>query len=156
MSIWKHNGMKIIIVLLDGLGDRSYEDLNYLTPLQAASTPNLDRLAALGGNGLFHASKLGRCLPSETAHYLLFGYEMSTFPGRGLLEAVGENIPFLDSDVLALAHLAGITWQGDIPILTRGRDDIRGSAENIGRLFGALSPYEIGGIGFRLHQTRRR
>ena len=46
--------MKIILILLDGLGDRSYKVLDDLTPLQAASTPNLDRLAYLGSNGLFH------------------------------------------------------------------------------------------------------
>ena len=155
MSIWKHNGMKTIIILLDGLGDRSYEVLNHLTPLQAASTPNLDRLASLGSNGLFHASELGQCLPSETAHYLLFGYEMSTFPGRGLLEAVGEKIPFQDSDVLTLAHLAGFTWNNDEPILTLGRDEIKGSAEDFKRFFATISSYEAGGIRFRLHQTRR-
>ena len=41
--------MKIILVLLDGLGDRSYEVLNHQTPLEAAKTSNMDRLAAMGG-----------------------------------------------------------------------------------------------------------
>ena len=66
--------MKILLVLLDGLGDRSYAELNDQTPLQAAAVPNLDRLAALGGNGMFHASFPGECLPSEMAHFLMFGY----------------------------------------------------------------------------------
>jgi len=147
--------MKIILVLLDGLGDRSYEILDNRTPLQAASTPNLDRLAQLGSNGLFHAALMGQCLPSETAHYLLFGYDLNTFPGRGLLEAVGESVPFDDGDVLCLAHLSGVTWQNGAPILTHGRNDIEGSAQKIGELFAAVSPYEAHGIGFRLHQTRR-
>jgi 2,3-bisphosphoglycerate-independent phosphoglycerate mutase len=147
--------MKIILILLDGLGDRSYEELNFQTPLEAAQTPNLDRLASLGSNGLFHASRPGQCLPSETAHYLLFGYEMHHFPGRGLLEAVGEGVEFDDSDVLCLAHLAGITWQNHVPILTLGRNDITGSGKDIGRLFAAISPYETEGVRFRLHQTRR-
>jgi NADPH:quinone reductase-like Zn-dependent oxidoreductase len=34
----------------------------------------------------------GECLPSEIAHYLMFGYERENFPGRGLLEAVGDNV----------------------------------------------------------------
>ena len=46
--------MKIILVLLDGIGDRSYKLLDRRTPLQAATTPNLDRLAQMGSNGLFH------------------------------------------------------------------------------------------------------
>ena len=146
--------MKIILVLLDGLGDRSYKVLDYRTPLQAASTPNLDRLALLGSNGLFHAASPGQCLASETAHYLLFGYDLETFPGRGLLEAVGERVVFDDSDVLCLVHLSGVTWQNNVPMLTQGRDDIEGD-EDIAELFCAITPYEAHGICFRLHQTRR-
>ncbi len=147
--------MKTILVLFDGLGDRSYKVLKKLTPLQAAFTPNLDRLARMGCNGLFHAAGLGQCLPSETAHYLLFGYHLEDFPGRGLLEAVGDNIPFDDNDVLCLSHLSGVTWQDDIPILSHGRKDIPGNAEAIGRVFNVISPYVTNGIEFQLHQTRR-
>ena len=147
--------MKIILVLLDGLGDRSYKELGNRTPLQAAETPNMDRLAALGSNGLFHASHTGECLPSETAHYLMFGYDLKNFPGRGLLEAVGDSVPFDDSDVLCLCHLSGITWRDGLPILTQKRNDIKGSFEEIDKLFKIISPYESNGIQFRLHQTRR-
>ncbi len=147
--------MKTILLLLDGLGDRSYGVLKYLTPLKAAVTPNLDRLAGLGGNGLFHASLSGQCLPSETAHYLLFGYGPSDFPGRGLLEAVGEGVPFEDDDVLCLAHLAGIAWKQGQPVLVHGRDDIQGDGGEIGTLMNAITPFEADGILFRLHQTRR-
>jgi 2,3-bisphosphoglycerate-independent phosphoglycerate mutase len=147
--------MKTILILLDGLGDRSYKILNHRTPLQAAATPNLDRLAQLGSNGLFHAAAPGQCLPSETAHYLLFGYDLRTFPGRGLLEAVGEGVAFDDRDVLCLAHLSGITWQNGVPILTQGRRDIERGEQEIGDLFAAITPYEAHGISFRLHQTRR-
>jgi 2,3-bisphosphoglycerate-independent phosphoglycerate mutase len=147
--------MKIILLLLDGIGDRSYKTLGSLTPLQAAATPNLDRLAALGGNGLFHASLSGQCLPSETAHYLLFGYHLAEFPGRGLLEAVGEGVPFENDDVLALAHLAGIEWIERKPVLVHGRDHIEGSPGEIGELIEAITPYETDGILFQLHQTRR-
>jgi len=145
--------MKIILVLLDGLGDRSYEILNHRTPLQAASTPNLDRLARLGSNGLFHASSPGQCLPSETAHYLLFGYDLKTFPGRGLLEAVGAGVEFEDRDVLAMAHLSGVSWENGVPILTHGRKEIQG--DELGELFAALTPYESHGIRFRLRRTKQ-
>lgn len=147
--------MKIILVLLDGLGDRSYDVLNNRTPLQAAETPNLDKLACLGSNGLFHPSFPGQCLPSETAHFLLFGYEIEKFPGRGLLEAVGEGVPFGDNDVLCLSHLSGIKWIDDLPILIHGRDDIKGSFDEIGELLLKIRPYEAEEISFKLHQTRR-
>ena len=145
--------MNIILILLDGIGDRSYQILNYRTPLQAAHTPNLDRLARLGSNGLFHAASPGQCLPSEIAHHLLLGYDLETFPGRGLLEAVGEGVAFDDSDVLCLAHLAGVTWKEGVPILTQGRRDIARAMQETGQLFAAVTSYESHGIRFRLEQT---
>ncbi|MFO7598912.1 MAG: alkaline phosphatase family protein [Candidatus Desulfacyla sp.] len=145
--------MKILLLLLDGLGDRSYEALGNRTPLQAAHTPNLDRLARMGSNGLLHAALTGQCLPSETAHYLLFGYEMERFPGRGLLEAVGYDVPFQDDDVLSLAHLSGISWQGDLPILLKSRADIKGDAAEIGELYSAITSFSWEGIRFHLHRT---
>lgn len=147
--------MKIILILLDGIGDRSYQILNHRTPLEAANTPNMNRLAAMGATGLFHASSPGECLPSEMAHFLLFGYDRKTFPGRGLLEAVGEGVAFDDSDVLCLSHFSKIHWEAGIPILEKGRDDIPGTRKELAKLYQAVAFYETNGFCFRLHQTRR-
>ena len=146
--------MKIILVLLDGLGDRAYGVLGDRTPLQAASKPHLDRLASLGSNGLFHTALSGQCLPSETAHYLIFGYDLKEFPGRGPLEAIGYGIPFDKTDVVSLAHFACIAWEGKTPVLTHSRRDIRGEAAELSRLYESLTPCEIEGIRFELRQTR--
>lgn len=145
--------MKILLVLLDGLGDRSYASLGNRTPLQAADTPCLDRLARMGSNGLLHAALTGQCLPSETAHYLLFGYDLNLFPGRGLLEAVGYDVPFQDDDVLSLAHLSGVSWRDGMPILLQSRADIKGDADAIGQLYSSITPYSSEGIHFQLHRT---
>lgn len=101
--------LKCILILLDGLGDRSYEELDFKTPLQAAKTPTLDRLAELGANGLFHAGLMGEAYPSETAHFLMFGYDLSEFPGRGALEALGANIELSPQDVSLLIHFVHLT-----------------------------------------------
>lgn len=69
--------MRCILLLLDGLGDRSHPQLDHRTPLQAASTPNLDKIASLGMNGLFHSHLQGTALPSELAHFLMFGYHLN-------------------------------------------------------------------------------
>lgn len=148
--------MKIILILLDGLGDRSYEILDHRTPLQAAATPNLDRLAAMGSNGLFHAALPGQCLPSETAHYLLFGYDMEEFPGRGLLEAVGEGVAFEDRDVLALAHLSSVNRKNRALVLTQGPEAFHKDIKEIEELFDAITPYEAHGVHFRLHKKNHR
>lgn len=144
--------MKTILVLLDGLGDRSYQTLDYRTPLQAALTPNLDRLARLGSNGLFHASLPGQGLPSEIAHYLLLGYDIKNFPGRGLLEAVGASITFHDTDVLCLAHLAGVRWEDHVPVLVLGRKDVMTGVPETNELYRSVGSYEGHGISIRLEQ----
>lgn len=147
--------MKVILVLLDGLGDRSYNALNDKTPLEAANTPNLDRLAELGGNGLFHPWNMGLCLPSETAHFLLFGYDLKKFPGRGLFEAVGEGVSFHNDDVLVLVHISSVVWENNRPVLTLGRDHIKGTFQDLSRLYSVIDNFESDGINIRLQQTRR-
>jgi 2,3-bisphosphoglycerate-independent phosphoglycerate mutase len=145
--------MKLLLLLLDGIGDRSYAVLGRRTPLQAAHTPNLDRLAQWGSNGLYHAARPGQCFPSETAHFLLFGYELDRFPGRGLLEAVGDGVPFDTNDVLCLAHLTSVSWESGVPVLTHGRRDIKGDPREIEALYKAITTFNTGQIRFRLHQT---
>jgi len=81
----------ILLVILDGLGDRQQPDLGGHTPLEAAHTPNLDALAAAGSTGLMWPCGPGRAPTSPVAHFALFGYDPDEFPGRGLLEALGEG-----------------------------------------------------------------
>ncbi|WP_045211104.1 alkaline phosphatase family protein [Desulfonatronovibrio magnus] len=97
-----------VLILLDGLGDRSYAELGGKTPLQAAETPFLDELAGMGCNGLFHASFQGQALPSENAHFAMFGYKPDDFPGRGALEALGAGIDLAMNDVAVLANLVQV------------------------------------------------
>jgi len=99
---------KCVLIILDGLGDRSYPAFDYQTPLQAAHTPALDRMAALGANGLYHAAQLGMALPSENAHFALFGYDQADFPGRGALEALGTGVPLSERDVAFLVHFSSV------------------------------------------------
>jgi 2,3-bisphosphoglycerate-independent phosphoglycerate mutase len=105
-------GGKCILILLDGLADRSHASLGWRTPLQAAATPNLDRLAKEGACGYFHALTPGAALPSEAAHFFLMGYGLQEFPGRGYLEALGFGVDLEPGDVAFLAHLAMFRPQG--------------------------------------------
>ena len=90
------------------MGDHGHAVFGGQTPLQAASTPNLDRLAALGMNGLYHSYLQGVAMPSEIAHFLMFGYDLVDFPGRGYLEAVGENISLTPKDVALLGRIFSV------------------------------------------------
>jgi 2,3-bisphosphoglycerate-independent phosphoglycerate mutase len=109
--------MRCILLILDGLGDRGHLVLDGQTPLMRAHTPNLDRLAALGMTGLFHPWLQGMALPSEIAHFLLFGYEAAAFPGRGYIEALGEDIPLGDRDVALLGRIFTVKKKKDELVL---------------------------------------
>lgn len=140
-----------ILILLDGLGDRSFSCLGYKTPLQAAHTPHLDTLARIGANGLFHADRPGMALPSENAHFSLFGYELDEFPGRGALEALGAGVEISVDDVAVLAHLASVKVKDNTLILQKGRPDA--SSDVISALIQDVFHYEYEEIKFCFKHT---
>jgi 2,3-bisphosphoglycerate-independent phosphoglycerate mutase len=135
---------KCILILLDGLGDRSYKELAYQTPLQAARTPILNALAAEGACGLFHAALLGQALPSENAHFAMFGYEEADFPGRGALEALGAGIDLGRNDVAVLAHFVSVSESNGCLALRKEKN--KASREETETLIAAVSPYDALGV----------
>ena len=99
---------RFLLLILDGLADRAQPALGGLTPLAAAHTPNLDKVVAAGAAGLYHARSPGLALPSEEAHFGLFGYGMEEFPGRGLLEAMGAGLEISPGEIYLLARLVSL------------------------------------------------
>ena len=81
----------LILITFDGLGDRPSSELDNRTPLEAASTPNLDQLTRIGVSGIHQPFGPGRATSSERSHWAMFG-QTQTFPGRALLEAIGMGI----------------------------------------------------------------
>ena len=90
----------ILLVILDGAGDRPQVELGGFTPLESARTPGLDSLAAAGSTGLLWPLGPGRAPTSPLAHFVLFGYPVSAFPGRGLFEALGEGVEVRPGEVV--------------------------------------------------------
>lgn len=92
--------MKTILFLLDGVGDRAHASLGGQTPLQAASCPNLDRIAKAGETGLMMPLSPGIPLGTDHAHYLLFGYGPQEYPGRAVIDAIGEGLGLSPGDLV--------------------------------------------------------
>ncbi|MRR58717.1 MAG: 2,3-bisphosphoglycerate-independent phosphoglycerate mutase, partial [Deltaproteobacteria bacterium] len=136
--------MRCILLLLDGLGDRSHALLNGKTPLQAAHTPNLDKIATVGMTGLFHAHLQGTALPSELAHFLMFGYRLEEFPGRGVVEALGEDLEIREGEVALLARIFSVTQEQGSLILTHEDPDL--DRESCRILHGAIGKFTRNGI----------
>lgn len=142
---------KCVLILLDGLGDRSYPQLGHQTPLQAARTPVLDMLAQKGANGLFHAAMAGQALPSENAHFAMFGYDMAEFPGRGALEALGAGIALSREDVAVLTHFASLKAENGTLILEDGKP--KASEDETAALIRAATEYVRQDIRIRFTRT---
>ena len=99
----KQNRMKkILYIVLDGLGDLPIKELGNKTPLEAALTPNMDRLAGQGITGLVYPVGKGIAPESDIAVISLLGYDAHKYyTGRGPLEAFAEGLK-IDSGNLAL------------------------------------------------------
>jgi 2,3-bisphosphoglycerate-independent phosphoglycerate mutase len=141
-----------LLILLDGLGDRAYAEFGFRTPLQAANTPTLDRLARLGANGLYHAGSLGQALPSENAHFAMFGYDLAEFPGRGALEALGAGVDLSPSEVAVLAHFVSVRSQNGQAMLVE--DLPRATEDEALALMEAVSRFESDVASIVFHRTK--
>ncbi len=141
----------MVLVLLDGLGDRPQSDLGGLTPLEAARLPVLDQLARSGACGLHVPFGPGRAAASEVAHWAIFGYEGIPFCGRAVLEALGHGLPVDDSDPRLYAALrTSQTRDGVVWITGRAEPDDEADAR---RLLAAL-PQASGDQIFELEWVR--
>jgi 2,3-bisphosphoglycerate-independent phosphoglycerate mutase len=99
----------VLFVVLDGVGDDPIPELGDLTPLEAADTPNLDRLAGGGAQGLCTTVGEGIAPQSDTAVVALLGYDPEVdHPGRGPVEALGIGMDFADGDLAWRCNFATV------------------------------------------------
>lgn len=101
--------MRILLVVLDGIADRAIGELKGRTPLQAARTSNLDKLAKQAATGLLFPTKPFWAPSSELAHFQFFGYSESDFPGRAYLEALGEGLEPKEDSLVLRVNLAAVS-----------------------------------------------
>ncbi len=112
---------KIVLLVMDGLGGLPVEP-NGPTELEAARTPNMDRLAAEGTLGQIVPIRNGVTPGSGPAHLALFGYDPLQYEiGRGVLESFGINLPVHRGDVAARGNFCTLGPDGTITDRRAGR-----------------------------------
>ncbi len=127
---------------MDGLGDRPISEFGGQTPLEYAKTPNMDKLASLGMNGLLHVIGPGVTPGSDTAHLALFGVDpYEYYTGRGPFEAAGIGLVVKEGDIAFRVNFATINSEGEITDRRAGR--IREGTDKLAKLFEGM---EIDGI----------
>jgi 2,3-bisphosphoglycerate-independent phosphoglycerate mutase len=146
--------LPIVLVLIDGLGDRAHEALGGRTASEAAATPNLDALAAGGSCGVLYGVGPGRAPSSEVAHWAMLGYRPDEFPGRAVFEALGRGQEVRAEHVFAYAALRPAERRADGWWLT-GRPDPERDAELAAELVGRCDGIEIDGLSFSLEHVWR-
>ncbi len=113
---------KLALVVMDGVGDVATREQNYLTPLEAAATPNLDALSKDSAQGRMIPVAPGITPGSGPGHVALFGYDPIQFQvGRGVIEALGLGIELKPGDVCARANFATLDAKGIVTDRRAGR-----------------------------------
>ncbi|MEY8392236.1 cofactor-independent phosphoglycerate mutase [Lachnospiraceae bacterium 45-W7] len=102
--------MKYVIVLGDGMADRPLEELQGMTPLEYAKTPNMDKLAAAGEIGMVHTIPEGMSPGSDTANLSVLGYDPKIYySGRSPLEALSIGVDMKATDVSLRCNLVTLS-----------------------------------------------
>lgn len=136
-----------LMIVLDGLGDRPQLELDGRTPLEAASTPQLDALATRGLVGLIDPLYPGVPVGTEVGMGVLFGLRApEELLPRGLLEAAGVGLSLHPGDVGFRCNFATVDNRNgatpfEMPLVDRraGRID-----EGTEELAAAIDGLELG------------
>jgi len=115
------NDTKIVLTVIDGLGGLPHPSRGR-SELEAADTPNLDRLAADSLCGLTIPVALGVTPGSGPGHLALFGYDALKYTvGRGVLESLGIDFDLQPKDVAARGNFCTLDADGKIVDRRAGR-----------------------------------
>lgn len=142
---------KIFYIVLDGLGDLPIKELGDKTPLEAATTPNLDGLAKKGKTGIVYPVKKGIAPESDVAVICLLGYDAHKYyTGRGPLESYAEGLKFSDGDVALRVNFATVADDGKAIIDRRvGRNLSTAEATLLAKEINSKVKLSVGEFEFR-------
>lgn len=100
---------KAVVFLADGMADEPVAELGGKTPLEAAETPWMDKIAARGASGTFLTLPEGFPTSSDAANMSVMGYSLAQYyPGRGPIEAVAQGIKLGPDDIAWRCNLVNV------------------------------------------------
>lgn len=125
-------------MIIDGMGDRPLKELGYKTPLEAAITPNMDKMAENGICGIMDPIKPGIRPGSDTSHISILGYDpYEVYTGRGPFEAAGVGVDVLPGDIAFRCNFS--TADEDGIIIDRRAGRIREGTEELARSINGIN-----------------
>lgn len=122
-EIIKTSDSKIVLLIMDGLGDIPHPDFDRKTPLEAAKTPNLDKIVPQSACGRLIPILPGVTPGSGPGHLGLFGYDPVEYADikRGVIEAAGVGFDMKRGDVASRSNFCSIGPDGKITDRRAGR-----------------------------------
>jgi 2,3-bisphosphoglycerate-independent phosphoglycerate mutase len=143
---------KAVLIIVDGMSDRPLIEHEYRTPLEFASTPNIDRLAKGGLVGLLDPIAPGIRTSTDVAALALFGYNPEKYyTGRGGFEALGAGVNFSPNDVAFRCNFA--TVDDDFRIVDRRAGRVRKGTSKFGKSINEIKIDGVPGIRFVFKPT---
>jgi 2,3-diphosphopglycerate-independent phosphoglycerate mutase len=131
--VFAYKFMRVFFLMIDGLGDVGVEELGWKSPLQAAATPNLDKLARMGWTRLMDPVEAGVACGSDTAHLPILGYDPRVYyQGRGAFETIGAGLLMKPGDIAFKCNLA--VWDPSSGLVASRRVDKEFTVEGSGSL----------------------
>jgi len=116
------NENKILLFVMDGLGGLPVKELDGKTELEAARTPNMNKLARSCALGMHDPIATGLTPGSGPAHLALFGYDPVKWNiGRGVLETLGVDFDLKEGDVAVRTNFCTLDKNGNITDRRAGR-----------------------------------
>ncbi len=145
--------MKYAIIQLDGASDQPLDELDGRTPMEAARTPNLDRLAERGRVGKACLAPEDMDCGSDVANLALLGYDPHRFyTGRAPLECASRGIPVEGRDVAFRVNLVSVNGESmlDHSGGSVTNDEARQLIDTVQRLFTSSDARTLyPGVGYR-------
>lgn len=100
---------KYVIIVPDGAADEPIDLFDGRTALEAAETPNMDRIATQGRQGLVRTVPDGMEPGSDVAQMSLLGYDpLRSYTGRAPIEAAAQGIRLGASDWVFRCNLVTV------------------------------------------------
>ena len=144
---WQSKPVPSLLLIIDGLADRPVRALGGRTPLQAAVTPTLDRLAREGQNGLADPVAPGVVPDTAAGSLALFGQSPLALK-RGPVEALGAGLDLQPGDIALRANFATVDDHGRIIDRRAGR--IREGTEELAKALDRLTLAGHGEVEIRV------
>lgn len=107
--------MKYIVVLGDGMADQPLEELDGRTPLEYATTPNMDRISKKAKLGMSKTIPVGMKPGSDTANLAVLGYNpRQYYTGRSPLEALSIGVDMEEGDIAIRCNIVTLS-ENELP-----------------------------------------